>query len=518
MTVNLTYPGVYVQELASEVRTIAGVATSITAFIGRTRRGPTDRPVLVQSFGEFTAIYGSLWDKSPMTYAVSHYFLNGGRDALICRIHSLAKAASAGLSTPSAVLTLEAANEGLWGTRLSARVEDSLMPTDADPTDERFDLLVKDRDTGQLETFRKLSMTESNPRFVTKVLKAESALVRTKDPLPNDLPKSHDPPDPLSDLFDDTAASTPFDLGDDGADITFTQITNGTLEADQRGLWLLDQADIVNIICVPPPTREGDWDQALWDEVVRYATKRRAVVLVDPPNGWTTPQAALTGLGTTVGKTSNGAIYFPRIKVADPLQENRVDTFAPCGAVAGVIARADATRGVWKAPAGLDATLLGVSDFSYTLDDGKNGQLNPRGINCLRQFPAAGRVVWGARTLEGDDRLASQWKYLPVRRTALYIEESLYRGIQWVVFEPNDEPLWSQIRLNVGAFMHDLFRQGAFQGMTPKEAYFVKCDKETTTQTDINVGRVNIVVGFAPLKPAEFVVIQIQQMAGQIAT
>ena len=144
--------------------------------------------------------------------------------------------------------------------------------------------------------------------------------------------------------------------------------------------------------------------------------------------------------------------------------------------------------------------------------------LNPLGINCLRTFPVYGNVCWGARTLDGADALASEWKYVPVRRFALFLEESLYRGTKWVVFEPNDEPLWAQIRLNVGAFMHNLFRQGAFQGTTPREAYLVKCDKETTTQTDINNGIVNILVGFAPLKPAEFVIIKIQQLAGQIET
>jgi phage tail sheath protein FI len=156
-----------------------------------------------------------------------------------------------------------------------------------------------------------------------------------------------------------------------------------------------------------------------------------------------------------------------------------------------------------------------VLGLSVPLTDAENGQLNPLGVNCLRALPAAGRVIWGARTRQGDDRLASEWKYLPVRRTALYIEESLYRGTQWVVFEPNAEPLWAQIRLNVGAFMHGLFLQGAFAGQTRREAYFVKCDKETTTETDTNLGIVNIVVGFAPLKPAEFVVIKLQQLAGQ---
>ncbi|MGN6811706.1 MAG: phage tail sheath family protein, partial [Thermomicrobiales bacterium] len=175
-----------------------------------------------------------------------------------------------------------------------------------------------------------------------------------------------------------------------------------------------------------------------------------------------------------------------------------------------------AQRGVWKAPAGIDASVNGVQDLNVPLTDLENGELNPRGINCLRNFRVFGTVVWGARTMRGADELADQWKYLPVRRLALYIEESLYRGTQWVVFEPNDEPLWSAIRLNVGAFMNTLFRQGAFQGRTPRDAYLVKCDSQNNPQNDIDRGIVNILVGFAPLKPAEFVFIQIQQLAGQI--
>ncbi len=150
------------------------------------------------------------------------------------------------------------------------------------------------------------------------------------------------------------------------------------------------------------------------------------------------------------------------------------------------------------------------------LTDGENGPLNAFGVNCLRVFPLIGPVVWGARTLDGADMLASECKYVPVRRLALFLEESLHRGTRWVVFEPNDAPLWAQIRLIVGTFMHNLFRQGAFQGATPREAYFVKCDEETTTQTDVDNGLVNIVIGFAPLKPAEFVIIKIQQLAGQL--
>ena len=181
-------------------------------------------------------------------------------------------------------------------------------------------------------------------------------------------------------------------------------------------------------------------------------------------------------------------------------------------------AQTDKDRGVWKAPAGTAVGILGIQSLEVPLTDAQNGDLNVLGINCLRAFPVYGNVVWGARTLDGADERASEYKYIPVRRTTLFIEESLYRGTKWVVFEPNDEPLWAQIRLNVGAFMNTLFRQGAFQGASPREAYLVKCDSTTTTQNDINRGVVNIVVGFAPLKPAEFVVIQIQQLAGQIAT
>jgi phage tail sheath protein FI len=245
------------------------------------------------------------------------------------------------------------------------------------------------------------------------------------------------------------------------------------------------------------------------------------MLLVDPPKDWKDKRdakekftdATADHVGT---RSKNAALFFPRLRQPNPLAENRIEEFVPCGAVAGVFARTDTQRGVWKAPAGLDAVLVGVPELKVLLTDAENGELNPLGINCLRGFPIIGRVLWGSRTLRGADQLADEYKYVPVRRTALYIEESLYRGTQWVVFEPNDEPLWAQIRLNLGAFMQNLFRQGAFQGKTPAEAYFVKCDKETTTQNDINLGIVNIVVGFAPLKPAEFVVIKIQQIAGQI--
>jgi phage tail sheath protein FI len=223
----------------------------------------------------------------------------------------------------------------------------------------------------------------------------------------------------------------------------------------------------------------------------------------------------LAGVGAT--RDRNNAYFFPPLRLPDPLSENRPRTVSPSGTVAGIYARTDSERGVWKAPAGTEARVRGADVVGPPLSDADSGTLNPLGVNALRSFPVFGNVVWGARTGVGADQLASEWKYAPVRRTALYIEESLVQGLRWVVFEPNDEPLWAQIRLNVGAFMQTLFRKGAFQGTTPREAYLVRCDRTTTTQADIDNGVVNILVGFAPLRPAEFVVIQIQQLTAQAA-
>jgi phage tail sheath protein FI len=179
------------------------------------------------------------------------------------------------------------------------------------------------------------------------------------------------------------------------------------------------------------------------------------------------------------------------------------------------MARTDSQRGVWKAPAGTEADIRGIVGLEVKLTDAQNGVLNKIAVNCMREF-STGIVNWGARTLNGSDDVGSEWKYVPIRRLALFLEESLFRGTKWVVFEPNDEPLWATIRLNLNAFMMSLFRQGAFQGSTPDKAFFVKCDGETTTQNDRNLGIVNIEVGFAPLKPAEFVIIKIQQIAGDL--
>lgn len=670
MPVATSYPGVYVTEVPSGVRTITGVATSITAFIGRAARGATDEPVTVNNFGDFERIFGGLWATSTLGYAVRDFYLNGGSQAIVVRLFhpkfdtpaerdkasqaagataaaatgadaaaaSAAVTAKAGTFTtepeksaaelvaaaavaavtagatvadvksaadtaaaaesgnPAALETaaaatgadaagaaaaartkadtftadpdmtaaknvadaaetastagatvagvaaaaqdaaaaaaplgkavldlgvkLEAASEGSWGNKLRARVDHDVVGDDAGNL---FNLAVRDDDTGGVEVFRNVSVVAGHVRELSKVLASQSRLVRVLGTAPPTRPEKHaELPEGESDIWADHATPTntkvaDADMATDGGWLDVNDFTGPGKQNAKQGLYALRKADLFNILCIPPYLESGDVDNnSLVGAAAQFCEQRRAILLVDSPSDWTDKDAAKNNVVDIGTSSKNAALFFPRLRQPDPLRDGQVNDFAPCGAVAGVFARTDSSRGVWKAPAGLDATLVGVPDLSVGLTDAENGELNPLGINCLKAVPAAGRVVWGSRTLQGDDRLASEWKYLPVRRTALFIEESLYRGSQWVVFEPNDEPLWSQIRLNLGAFMHNLFRKGAFQGQTPRDAYFVKCDKETTTQNDIDLGVVNIVVGFAPLKPAEFVIISVQQIAGQI--
>jgi len=284
-----------------------------------------------------------------------------------------------------------------------------------------------------------------------------------------------------------------------------------------NGVYLLAQEPIFNLLCVPGLTTLNAATTAAIQGLQQFCNSQRAFYIVDAPNTKNVNSLISAGPGNITGAYSiNSALYFPWVIAPDPLNQYRTTSFPPCGFVAGLYAATDAARGVWKAPAGIDASLTGATGLTLTLTDAENGSLNPQAINCLRNFRVYGNVIWGARTLQGNDEQDSQWKYVPIRRLALYLESSLYDGTQWVVFEPNDEPLWSQIRLNVGAFMQGLFLQGAFQGSTPQQAYFVKCDSENNPQSQIDLGIVTILVGFAPLYPAEFVVIQIQQMAGQL--
>jgi len=275
--------------------------------------------------------------------------------------------------------------------------------------------------------------------------------------------------------------------------------------ADRTGIYALESAGGVSIMVLP----EVD-DEVVLAAAARYCEQRRTFLLVDPPADADTV-AEVTGWRTVSGGglriQENAAVYFPRVLVHDPAT-GATRTVGPSGFIAGLYARSDRERGVWKAPAGTEAVLRGVQGLAAKLTQPEMDALTELGVNPLRELPGGGYVAWGARTMAGSD---SEWKYVPVRRFALYLEESIDQGTEWAVFEPNDEPLWGQIRAQVMTFLEGLYRQGAFPAARPQEAYFVRCDRSTMTQADIDAGRLHILVGFAPLKPAEFVVLRIRQ-------
>ena len=379
------FPGVFVEEAASGTRTIAGVPTAVTAFVGATASGPIEAPRMVGSFAEYEAQFGGLSADMPLGYAVQQYFLNGGREAVIARV------------APS------------------------------------------------------------------------------------------------------------------GATLTDADLSSPALEAQQRGLWLLDRAERFNIVCIPPLSRSGDVGRATWDAAIAYASRRRAMVVIDPPATWTAAPT-LAEVTALAGRSPNAALYYPRLQATDPLRGNQLASFAPCGAVAGIYARTDAARGVWKAPAGTEATVLGAQGPSVALSQAQLAELNAMGVNAVRTLPGGATVLWGART-RAQDGGTDPFKFVPVRRLELFIESSITDGLQWAIFEPNGPSLWDRVRASVEDFLLGLFRHGALQGDTPQEAFFVRCDASTMTPHDIEQGIVNLVVGFAPLKPAEFVIIGIGNLA-----
>ncbi|MCA1185398.1 phage tail sheath subtilisin-like domain-containing protein [Saccharopolyspora sp. 6T] len=611
MPTNTSYPGVHVEEIPSSARTISTVTTSVTAFIGHTRRGPLNEPVRVTSFAEFERRFGGLTSRGALGYAVHQFFAGGGTIALVVRVaaRGSGKAASVVLHAGDRrkdcpVLAVHAKEPGAWGNGLHVTVDH-----DTNHPEETFNLHVADARVGARESFGGLSLDPGHGRYAETAVNSSSALIRVEvldsglpaasgtvsRPFDGELPglgveltakigdverdftlyeedvdgeapctvaelalllerKLRSLPDApgrrafagatvtaFGDRLQTVAGSTdpadevrfrgecagdlgldetvrppvfPLECGEDG-DPPGPRDLIGS-EARKTGLQALRDVDDVNLLALPELAGYESTEDvlAVLTAADRICRERRIFLLVDAPASWSGVDAVRAGITAfDPVRSDHAGLFFPHLQLVDPLS-GRLRSFPPCGAVAGVIARTDAERGVWKAPAGTEAKLLGVRSPSVRLTDRESGLLNPLGVNCLRSFPVVGAVVWGARTLAGSDAADSEWKYLPVRRLALHVEESLRRGLQWAVFEPNTEQLWQQIRLNASAYLHTLFRQGTFQGGTPREAYFVKCDADTTTQEDVDRGVVNVVVGIAPTKPAEFVIVTIQQFAG----
>jgi hypothetical protein len=567
MPSTLSFPGVYIEEIPSGVRTIAGVSTSNTAFVDFFARGPMEDPQRITSFSDFERVFGGLDADSEASYAIKQYYLNGGSVAFVVRVASgdiarsqIALVGTVG-SVQSVVMIAEAADEGAWGDNLQVAVDHATAPDPATglPRSNEFNLVAREiqtisgrRQVVRSEVLRNLSLDKGSPRYAPDAVAAESRLVRLQEVAnpgvrPDQtttvsVPDATAPAvvgDPTTgDRLDASGYDSARWVFRSHADTASLALPDGTtpragndgtppdVTALLDGIGTLDRIapEVFNILCIPRAANldpgAADFDtpnlRAAVEEATKFCRDKRAFLIVDIPEKVKTPDDMSEWMAANENiRDRNAAVYFPRLLVPDPLAQNRPRNVGPSGTLAGLYAATDAGPGVWKAPAGTAVGLVGAT-LAAKISDLENGGLNPFGINALRTFPVFGDVVWGARTLEGADIQASEWKYVPVRRTALFLEESLFQGLKWAVFEPNDEGLWAQIRLNVGAFLQNLFRLGAFQGNTPAKAYFVKCDAETTTQNDIDLGVVNVVVGFAPLKPVEFVVIQIQQMAGQI--
>lgn len=594
MPVTPTYPGVYIEELSSSVRTITGVSTSVTAFVGYTQHGPVNSPVTLTSFADFERRFGGLSQASPLSYSVQQFFLNGGSIAVVVRLAPGATGANAPVGdafTVTAIepgtagdtlrvavdpgaagtfdlrvfdtggriretyrgLTLATAESAVNATSKTVRVQlaedatdpvasgtvsDAITGVPPDVHGQTFDATVTPAaGTGNKKTITLYEAAAGKPQSLAELAVLLERRLRSADPgdpgfaaarvtvVGERLHTLSGNPDSTITLVGDAAstlklqansapASTPLAGGGDGGTPAVSDFVGSAV--DKTGLYALVDVPDLNLLVIPElASLDGD-PIAVIAQAVRLCEERRAFFIVDAPAAWADLDSARAGLAAFDSvRSDHAALYFPHIRQTDALT-GQLREFPPSGAIAGIYAATDTARGVWKAPAGTEAVLAGVRALTVPLTDPENGLINPLALNALRSFPVIGPVVWGARTLAGADQTPSQWKYVPVRRLALFLEESLYRGTKWVVFEPNDEPLWGQIRLNVGAFLHTLFLQGAFQGTSARDAYFVKCDKTTTTQDDVNRGVVNIVVGFAPLKPAEFVVIQIEQITGQI--
>jgi phage tail sheath protein FI len=513
MPVTLSYPGLYIEELPSSAHTITAAPTSIAVFIGYTHPYKTlafGEAVRIFNFTDYERNFGGLYANdlahSDVAYAVQQFFLNGGSDAYVVGLKPSVHSASPTTDFP--VVTGDLVSIRFTGREpVDAAHELGVSLTNANAAGNAADLTITYG--ARAETFRNVSLL-AGPDFIeTRVNKASALvsvaptsgagygatlLVGSPAALPAPIKLLEPSPRPAGAAID----SPP--------DFTAAFATDSSL----------DKVDIFNLMVIPGVTDAGVLSQAL-----AFCERKRAFLIIDPPVADSADGAGATRkIEDDVGavpKSTNGALYFPYLTSIDALTGKTIE-LPPSGFVAGIFARTDNNRGVWKAPAGLETTIVNATGVVARgrLSDSRAGVLNPLGVNCLRTFPGVGTVVFGARTLTTLNPAFEQWRYVPVRRTALFIEQTLLRNLGWVVFEPNDEPLWIAIRTSIEAFMLSLFHQGAFQGATPSTAFQVKCDASTTTQTDIDLGIVNILVGFRPLKPAEFVVIKIAQLAGQV--
>ena len=511
-------PGVYVEEIDSGSKPIEGVATAVAAFVGFARKGEFNKPTLVTNWTQFTENFGGFIEGSYLAHSVFGYFANGGTIAYVVRIGAEANRSNAQIALPAATGGTEPAfkvvalDRGEAGNQLEVEIADASQGPPADT----FKLTVtrkpgeKGGETEPVEEFDNLTM-KSGVQNAFKVVNAQSNTIQLEAPEPGVATTTRPASGPM------TLAGGVATKGGPLYPVTKAEYVGDP--AERTGFGGLEEIDEVTMVCVPDAmaafqaglkngktTFTAEDLQVVQQAMIDHcASMGDRVAILDAPPGKKT-QDMLAWRGTTNYDSKYAALYWPWIKVSDPASGNNI-LVPPCGHMAGVWARSDATRGVHKAPA--NEVVGGVIGLEFAITKGEHDLLNPEGINCLRSFPGRGIRVWGARTISSDP----SWRYLNVRRLFNFIEESVLDGTQWVVFEPNDQALWARVRRTITAFLLGQWRDGALFGTTPEEAFYVKCDAETNPPDSVDAGRLICEIGIAPVKPAEFVVFRIGQWA-----
>ncbi|WP_137992817.1 phage tail sheath family protein [Streptomyces vilmorinianum] len=503
-------PGVYVEEVQSGARPIEGVGTAVAAFVGFAEKGPFHAPTLVTSWDQYSQVFGGFTEGTYLAHALYGYFSNGGGAAYVVRIGGAAEAASGpsvnGGRQPKAAQPVElggfliAAKPGV--TRVSVEVADV---DGEDPPEDRFKVLVR-RGDEVVETYDASTRKNVKGYLVTQARASKLIEVTEQRGATQAKPAAQT-------LAIPDAAGAPASNGSgELARIDPAEYVGDA--AARTGFGGLETIDEITMVAVPDlmgAYQRGDIDaegvRTVQLAVISHCEQMGdRVAVLDAPPGLNAQQVR-TWRNDEAGYDSRYAtLYYPWVRVFDPAL-GRNTTVPPSGHVAGVWARSDAERGVHKAPA--NEVIRGAVDLELRLSKGEQDLLNPIGVNCIRAFPGRGIRIWGARTLSSDPA----WRYLNVRRLFNYLEESILLGTQWVVFEPNDDRLWSSIRRNVTAFLTEEWRRGALFGRTADEAFYVKCDRDNNPQESIDQGRVVCEIGVSPVKPAEFVVFRLAQFS-----
>jgi phage tail sheath protein FI len=525
----LLHPGVYVSEVPSGTRSIEGAATSTAIFVGETERGPLG-PVKITSRSDYERLFGGYFRLRDLTspgpdptkvltaYACDGFYQNGGSTAYVLRAMDAPVTGAVSASRGP----VEASSPGLWGNSVSVAFLAASRGSGAGRF--RIAVVYEFPSTGErelVEVWDRLSVKRVDENYVADVL-MRSQYVRWREDAVLAIPDLDDLGSPASTDPDRSS------IIDEAPELTGGLGGGGELTSAQYGE-LLDELAGVDDAALLLATCDALLDGApeytdFVDQFIGYANNRRPrqdLFFVgdlprhsetgNPGDGTTKALKSYRGLNTS----NFAGLFWPHLVVSDiaGVGRNPMITVPPAGHVAGVFARTDGVRGVWKAPAGTESALNGTLSIELQLNDLHSDSLNPEGLNALRQIPGAGRVIWGSRTMQPS----SEWRYISVRRTAIFLRTSIYNGIQWAVFEPNDKPLWDSLHATISGFMETQFRKGAFAGLTSKDAYLVKVDAETTTPIDQAAGVVNILVAFAPVRPAEFVVVQLSQKTQPVA-